>query len=119
MAALPTMGPAGLVYSPALRSAGQRPILRGGKEMKRRILAVLGASVLLSSGALAGTAGAANRQSAGMTTHTISLKPLGGSGVTGTAVFTYNPKAKITSVKLTVKHLKAKSVHPAHIHTGR
>ena len=54
-----------------------------------------------------------------MTTHTITLHSLNGSSVTGSAVFTYNPKTKQTTVKLTVKHLKAKSAHPAHIHLGR
>jgi hypothetical protein len=39
------------------------------------------------------------------------------SGVTGTALLTYN--GTTTTVKLTVRHLKAMSVHPAHIHVGR
>jgi hypothetical protein len=41
---------------------------------------------------------------------------MGGSGVTGTAVFTYN--GTTTTVKLTVRHLKASSVHPAHVHVA-
>jgi hypothetical protein len=41
---------------------------------------------------------------------------MGGSGVTGTALFTYN--GRTTTVKLTVSHLKAGSVHAAHIHVA-
>jgi hypothetical protein len=60
-----------------------------------------------------GTASAAH---AGKTTETVQLHAVGGSGVTGTALFTYN--GKTTTVKLTVRHLKAMSVHPAHVHVG-
>ena len=42
---------------------------------------------------------------------------MGGSRVTGTALLTYN--GTTTTVKLTVRHLKAMSQHPAHIHAER
>lgn len=85
--------------------------------MKKRILAMLVAGTLLTGGMTATVAGAAH--SGKMTMSTVTLHSLAGSGVTGTAVFTYNSATKTTTVKLTVKHLKAMSVHPAHVHTGR
>jgi Cu/Zn superoxide dismutase len=49
-------------------------------------------------------------------TETVQLHSMGGSRVTGTAVFTYD--GTTTTVKLSVKHLKAGSVHPAHVHVA-
>ena len=53
----------------------------------------------------------------GKKTETVQLRSMGKSGVTGTAVFTYD--GTTTTVKLTVRHLKAGSLHPAHVHVAR
>jgi Cu/Zn superoxide dismutase len=50
-------------------------------------------------------------------TETVPLHSMGGSGVTGTALFSYD--GTTTTVKLTVRHLKAGSVHAAHVHVAR
>jgi hypothetical protein len=82
----------------------------GGEQMIRCILAL----AIVGSMAI-GTASAAPAGK-GLTTETVALHAMGGSGVTGTALFTYN--GRTTKVKLTVMHLKARSVHPAHVHVA-
>jgi hypothetical protein len=82
----------------------------GGEQLIRCILAL----AIVGSMAI-GTASAAPIGK-GTKTETVQLRAMGGSGVTGTAVFTYN--GTTTTVKLTVRHLKAKSVHPAHVHVA-
>jgi plastocyanin len=49
---------------------------------------------------------------------TVLLHPLGGSGVSGTAVFSYNAASRRTTILVTVQHLRPGSVHPVHIHAG-
>jgi Cu/Zn superoxide dismutase len=68
-------------------------------------------------GSMAMSTASAAPAAKGMKTETVVLRPMARSGVTGTALFTYN--GKTTTVKLTVRHLKAMSQHPAHIHVGR
>ena len=72
-------------------------------------LAIVGSmAIATASAALAGK---------GKKTETVQLRSMGRSGVTGTALFTYD--GTTTTVKLTVRHLKAGSVHPAHVHVAR
>ena len=49
---------------------------------------------------------------------TIQIHPLGGSGVSGSALFSYNAVSGRTTVLLTVQHLQPGTVHPVHIHAG-
>ena len=86
--------------------------------MMRRISALVLAGGLVAGGMSVGSASAASRPGA-MMTQTIMLHQVGNSKVTGTAKFTYNPSAKMTTVLLTVRGLKPGSIHPAHIHVGR
>jgi hypothetical protein len=90
----------------------------GGDEMIKRIAAAVAVGAIVVSGAVyaIGTASAAPTGK-GLTTETVQLSTMARSGATGTALFTYN--GKTTTVKLTVRHLKAMSVHPAHIHVAR
>jgi hypothetical protein len=73
-------------------------------------------SAAIVSAMAAGTAAAAPVGKP-LKTETVRLHSMGNSGVTGTALFRYN--GKTTRVKLTVRHLRAMSLHPAHIHLGR
>jgi hypothetical protein len=82
----------------------------GDEQMIRCILALAIVGSMAIGTASAAPAGKAKK------TETVQLQAMGGSGVTGTAVFTYN--GTTTTVKLTVMHLKARSVHPAHIHVA-
>jgi hypothetical protein len=86
--------------------------------MIKRIVAAVAVSTVVAS-TVVSAIGTANAAPAGKAkkTETVQLRPMGRSGVTGTALFTYN--GTTTTVKLTVRHLKAMSGHPAHIHVGR
>ena len=86
--------------------------------MVRPFLGLILAGGMLTGGMAMGTAHAASKTH-GMMSSNVMLGSLGGSGITGTAAFTYNSATKMTTVKLTIKHLKANSLHPAHIHMGR
>jgi hypothetical protein len=83
----------------------------GGEQVIKYILAL----AIVGSMAI-GTASAAPAGK-GKKTETVQLRSMGRSGVTGTALFTYNGTR--TTVKLTVRHLKAGSMHPAHVHVAR
>lgn len=78
--------------------------------------ALVAGVVLAGSGALhAGAMGLApHLRSAPLPLHTVR-----GSGVTGTALLTYNARATLTVVQLTVRGLTPGQVYPAHIHQGR
>ena len=86
--------------------------------MIKRIVAAVAVSTVVVSAAVSaiGTVRAAPAGK-GQKTETVQLRAMGGSRVTGTALLTYN--GTTTTVKLTVRHLKAMSQHAAHIHTGR
>ena len=49
---------------------------------------------------------------------TVLIHPLGGSGVSGSAIFSYSPVSGRTTVLLTVRHLRPGTVHPVHVHAG-
>lgn len=49
---------------------------------------------------------------------TVLLHPLGGSGVSGSALVSYNAASGQTTILLTVRHLRPGTVHPVHLHAG-
>lgn len=48
----------------------------------------------------------------------VPIRPLGGSGVSGSALFSYDAASGRTTVLLSVRHLQPGTVHPVHIHAG-
>ena len=83
-----------------------------GKRDMRKILV----SGVVAGLALVGSVGMAHVSANNMMSNSVRLRPLNGSGVTGTVQLTYN--GTMTTAVMTVRHLKPMSVHPAHIHVG-
>jgi hypothetical protein len=77
----------------------------------------LATAAVLVAGVAVGPTFAASRPHATMTMQ-VTMKAQAFSGVTGSATLTYSAATKSTTVKLTVKHLMAGTLHPAHIHAG-
>ncbi len=84
--------------------------------MIKQVAAALALTSLVAGTAAVNTASAAPR--AKVMTESVMLGSVGHSGVTGTAFLTYSSLTQSTTVKLTLRHFKAGSVHPAHIHVG-
>ena len=74
---------------------------------------VLGA---LLTGSLAVAPGHAAKHANAAMPMSVMLAAQAFSGVTGTATLSY--AAGVTTVKVTIKHVAAGSLHPAHIHAG-
>lgn len=87
--------------------------------MKRKTLALLALGALLAGTLASVPARAMTPHSANATTMQVMLRQQAFSGVTGTAMVTYNAATKMTTVKVTVNHLEPGSSHPAHIHAGK
>lgn len=85
--------------------------------MMKRIFAIATTGALLASGVAMSTAHAAKPVAKNAMT-TVMLHGEHGYKVTGTAAFEYSAKTNMTTAYLTVKGLKAMTVHPAHIHAG-
>lgn len=87
---------------------------------------ILTAVVALSVGLAASPAGAAWPDAPGalgraprVPGKTVTLRAVGRSGVAGQAVFSYDVKTRLTTVRLTVRRLRAGSAHPASVRSGR
>jgi len=92
--------------------------------MNKHGVAMIAAGALVAGMLLApgGGAGATQRpamdQAVRLLTKTVTIGAVSKSGVTGHAVFSYNPQARLTTVRLTVRHLTANSMHPAAVRSG-
>lgn len=91
--------------------------------MNKRLLAMVTAGALIAAMMAFGSASAARQAAPDQVVHgsteTVKVRSVGGSGVAGEAVFSYNVKARLTTVRLAVRHLKVGSIHPAAIRSGR
>ena len=83
--------------------------------MIKRFSAVLVLGALLTGSLAVAPSHAAKHANAAMPM-SVMLAAQAFSGVTGTATLSY--AAGMTTVKVTIKHVAAGSVHPAHIHAG-